>query len=80
MHHVGSDHNATSTESNFDGNGSYLFKYHTNFAAAKTAFESAFNDIVCNGGILKSARKPQLQRMLRTTSILFTLAHQVEVK
>ena len=50
MHHVGSDHNATSTESNFDGNGSYLFKYHTNFAAAKTAFESAFNDIVCNGG------------------------------
>ena len=50
MHHVGSDHNATSTESNFDGNGSYLFKYHTNFAAAKTAFESAFNDMVCNGG------------------------------
>ena len=34
----------------FNGNGSYLFKYHTNFAAAKTAFESAFNDMVCNGG------------------------------
>jgi hypothetical protein len=54
VHHVGSDHNASPTESNFDANGAYLFKFHTdvaNNAAAKAAFKSAFDLLVCNSGI-----------------------------
>lgn len=53
LHHVGSDHNASGSQTNFD-NGAYLFKYHTDFknnTAAVTSFEDGFDPIVCGSGI-----------------------------
>jgi hypothetical protein len=52
-HHIGSDHDATETQTNFD-NGAYIFQYHTDFIAntpAVNSFEDGFDPIVCDGGI-----------------------------